>query len=89
MTHDRICKETYGDEDELGLAAAERLQGALVAQHNLARLDDEGKLFAMSARSDQIVEKQTELTLAPMDCASDLDFLTAISTVWWLVKEKD
>lgn len=89
MTHDRRYRETYRNEDELGLAAAERLQGALVAQHNLARLDDEGKLLSMSAESPQIVENETKLTLAPMDCASDLDFLTAIATVWWLVEEKD
>jgi hypothetical protein len=89
VTHDRSYKETYRNEDELGLAAAERLQGALVAQHNLARLDDEGELLSMSAESLQIVENKTERTLAPMDCASDLDFLTAIATVWWLVKEKD
>jgi hypothetical protein len=89
VTHDRRYSETYRNEDELGLAAAERLEGALVAQHNLARLDDEGKLLSMLAERHQIVENQTELTLAPMDCASDLDFLTAIATVWWLVEEKD
>ncbi len=43
----RLGAKTYRDEDQLGLAAAESLEGALVAQHNLARLDDEGKLYLM------------------------------------------
>jgi hypothetical protein len=36
------------DEDELSLATAQGLESAAVAQDDLARLDDEGKLFAMS-----------------------------------------
>ena len=42
--------ETHGNEDELRLAAAEGLQGAPVAQHDLARLDDEGKLLLLLAK---------------------------------------
>ncbi len=51
VTRHRWCTETHGDEDELRLAAAESLQGAPVAQHNLARLDDEGKLLLLLAKS--------------------------------------
>jgi hypothetical protein len=77
-----------GNEDELGLAAAKGLEGAPVAQHNLARLDDEGELFSCQRRSIKIVDVGKR-TLAPMDWASDLDFLGAIATVMWLVgKEK-
>ena len=47
VSRHRWCTETHGDEDELRLAAAEGLQGAPVAQHNLARLDDEGKLLLL------------------------------------------
>lgn len=35
---------THGDEDELRLAGAQGLQGAPVAEDDLTRLDDEGKL---------------------------------------------
>lgn len=31
------------DQDQLGLAAAERLEGSLVAQRDLSGLDDEGQ----------------------------------------------
>lgn len=48
---------TYRDKDQLGLAAAEGLQGAPVAQHNLARLDDEGKLFFVLVRNGQKIPK--------------------------------
>lgn len=58
----RISAETYRDEDQLGLAAAESLQGAAVAQHNLARLDDEGKLFTVSVKHDQrLLQIETDL----------------------------
>lgn len=36
------------DEDELGLAGAEGLEGAAVSEDNLAGLDDQGKLFIHS-----------------------------------------
>ena len=41
-------RKTYSNKNELGLAAAESLEGAAVAQDDLARLDDEGKLFTTS-----------------------------------------
>lgn len=44
VLHGTMSAATYSNEDELGLSAPESLQGAPVAQHNLARLDDEGKL---------------------------------------------
>ena len=47
---------TYGNEDELGLAGAEGLKGAAVAQHNLTRLDDEGKLIRLSVKERRIIE---------------------------------
>ena len=50
VSRHRWCTETHGDENELRLAAAESLQGAPVAQHNLARLDDEGKLLLLLAK---------------------------------------
>ena len=34
-----------GDQDELRLAGADGLEGAPVPQHNLAGLDDQGKLL--------------------------------------------
>ena len=37
---------TYGNQDELGLSTAEGLEGAPVAEHDLAGLDDKGKLGA-------------------------------------------
>lgn len=51
-TSHRQMTTTYGDENELGLAAAEGLESAPVAQHNLARLDDEGELFTPSVSEE-------------------------------------
>lgn len=76
------------DEDELGLAGAEGLESAAVAEDDLAGLDDKGELFAKTSPSAfwcfailQISHTAIGLqrTLAPMLWASDLDFLGAIA----------
>lgn len=77
------------DEDELGLAAAEGLQGAAVTKNDLARLDDEGKLLLVSARGLHAVYCHQERTLAPIDWASDLDFLGAILAVLGFVGRRE
>jgi hypothetical protein len=61
VTRSRRRGIAYGNEDELGLAAAEGLQGAAVAQHNLTRLEDEGKLLSVLAKKQQVVETKTDL----------------------------
>ena len=82
------------DEDELGLAGAEGLEGAAVAEDDLAGLDDKGELFERASSSAFLVfsivvdsadfahgdfKSFEKRTLAPMLWASDLDFLGAIA----------
>ena len=77
------------NENELGLAGAEGLEGAAVSEDNLSGLDDQGKLFIHSQyKPKKKIEaisvsrlQQNKRTLAPMLWASFLDFLGAIATV--------
>jgi hypothetical protein len=74
------------DEDELRLASPEGLEGAAVAEDDLAGLDHKGELqnFIVSSHRSKGRDSGRELarTLAPMDCASFLFFLGAIATVF-------
>lgn len=51
-------RSVLGDDDELGLAASEALEGGLVAEGDLAGLDDERQLGADAIQEVSIVSQE-------------------------------
>lgn len=69
------------DDDQLGLSSPEGLEGAAVSEGNATTLDDKGELNQIICQSGcfaRLFGVVLKRTLAPMDCASDLDFLGAM-----------